>query len=678
MRDDDYEDEQEAPAREPMRPVGLGTSRRRPSTDDIKARRRMRRAAAAAQEERAVTTPRTRGEILRAIAAAPTLQEQADLVRLLDEATLEQRRLAALDRETDWARTTVGETLKPVAAFSRTTADSDWLGEVAQQQVDTPRIVAQAARWFNQLSPEVRADDEEYTEQAFGCARRLASSYGPRAPEVERTFLDYASFLRTQSASGLDQIQQTVTPDGTTEKSTPLPPDVFDNFAPPVADINSGAVGSDSSERNPLLQEISGGGGNSSPEVPGGHSTNDAVSQGGQGGGDGSTAVHADGGGNSSPEVPGGHQGDDEPRRAEAASSLPQIQQTVDVHDNPAPTPLPTTVAFPWELGESNQDQLAGEAHYDQGTSVPAKHTTSALQMLADQWTQPHQTVQPNIANTPASTPPVGTGTAAQGRADGANPQAAPSYADATVDGAYTDAYSAAAPAPGPSDVPVSIGGDNGQAQHHPRFASRHVVSDEDMATPDFQRGYRYAARWRPGTPLVTIGSAELEAGLYAGVTDYPQHRAEWLDAHRRLAAKDVRLGRRIALHRQLTEIAASEQDLATDGTYLQAEASGTTFLDTTAPGTSPSPTGQTPINGPGQPGPLAGGTDPAAAGGPAPYNGTEPTGSPVVPSAAAGGGVTQTIPDTGMTTPRQSMPPAMATFRRTVQANLLAERTAR
>jgi hypothetical protein len=614
---------------------------------------------------------------MRAIHAAPTLAEQARLVAQLDEMKRNASRQVALDREIDWAAATVQETLKPVTAFSRTTSASDWLVDMQDEPVDAPRIYAHAARWFSSVSPEVRADAQEYEQQAIGHARHVASGFGANREEAEAAFLDYAAFLRHQAASGLDQVQQTTAPDGATEKPTQLPPDVFDNFAPPVADVNAGTVGSDGSERNPLLQEISGGGGGSSPEVPGGHSTNNAVSQPASGGGDGPSAVHADGGGNSSPEVAGGHE--DDFRRAEAASSLPQIQQTVDVHDNPSTTPLPTTVAFPWELGEANQDQLAGEAHYDQGTSVPAKHTTSSLQSVADQWTQPHQTVQPNIANTPASTPPVGVGTAGQGRTDGANAQAAPSYADATVDGAYTDAYSAAAPPAGAQDVPVSIGGDNGQAQHHPRFASRHVVSEEDMQAPDFQRGYRYAAKWRPGTPLVTTGSPELEAGLYAGLTDHPEHRAAWLDAHRRLARKDQRLAQRIALHRQFTEQVAGEQGLATDGTYLQAEASGTMFLDTTAPGTSPSPTGQTPINGPGQPGPLAGGSEPAAAGGPSPYNGAEPMGAPVVPSVgSAPAAVADTIPNSGMATPRQSLPPTMAAFRRTVQSNLLAERNAR
>ena len=41
--------------------------------------------------------------------------------------------------------------------------------------------------------------------------------------------------------------------------------------------------------------------------------------------------------------------------RKEAASNLPQIDQIVDPHDNPAPTPYPAEVAFPWTLNPAQQ-----------------------------------------------------------------------------------------------------------------------------------------------------------------------------------------------------------------------------------------------------------------------------------------------------------------------------------
>jgi hypothetical protein len=286
--------------------------------------------------------------------------------------------------------------------------------------------------------------------------------------------------------------------------------------------------------------------------------------------------------------------------------------------------------------------------------------------------------VQPNIANTPASTPPRGVGEAGSGAADAKSPDAAPSFGDAHAAAAYTDSYTSAAPAAGAQDVPVSMGGDNGQSLKHPTYASRKVATREEMTHPDFQRGYKYAAKWQPGTPLVTLGSAELEAGIYAGFTDRPTHRTAWLAAHRELSAVEPKLGTRIAAHRELTHRVAAAQALPTDGTYLQVEAATGIDLDTTNPSTSPSPTGDTPINGPGRPGPLAGGMDAAAPAGASPYNGAEPYGSPVVPQAASvPQGTPVHIPDTGMASANQGsgLSPTSSAFRRSVQAGLLAEK---
>jgi hypothetical protein len=69
------------------------------------------------------------------------------------------------------------------------------------------------------------------------------------------------------------------------------------------------------------------------------------------------------------------------------------------------------------------------------------------------------------------------------------------------------------------------------------------------------------------------------------------------------------------------------------EGPYIRTESATSTDLDISNPSGTASPVGETPINGPGRPGPLAGQADPAAPGGPAPYNGTEPFGSPVVPT---------------------------------------------
>lgn len=709
--------------REPMRPAARGP-RRNPSREDRSVRRRMRRAGA--QEENMPSPDRS--ELLQRIASAKTFDEQVRLVAQLDDFNRSAQRTAALDREVDLADTSIREAFTPVISrTARGSSDSDWLDtEVADAPFDHSQLIAQAALWFQDVPDFVRADKDEFDEQAVGKARQVTSSLGVQARTAEDIFVGYATFLRTQAVvveagSGLDQVQQTTAPDGVTEKATPLPPDVFDNFAPPVNEFNEGVVGTETSSRAPAIQQAVNGGGNSSPEVPGGHSETGQMtgpapepSLGGSGGGgEGGSSLAGEGpaGGNSSPERAGGHsdfadipvQGgpteleEEDPaqpeteqtqpagqvgdfRKKEAASGLQQVQQTTDVNNQPHTTPLPTTVAFPWLVDEGEQaDGMTGQSHYDQGGQVSGGHQSHAVRKQADQWTQPAQLIQPNVANSPATTPPRNVQEAGNGAADAANPDAAPSFGDAHAAPAYTQSYTNAAPAAPAQNVPVSMGGDNGTGRMHPAFASRKIASRQEMQHPDFQRGYKYAARWAEGTPVVRPGSPELEAGIYAGFTDNPSQRLAWLSMHASLAEVEPGLGERIAKHRELTHKVAAAQVLATDGTYLHVEAATGVDLETTNPSTSPSPSGDTPINGPGKPGPLAGEMNPAAPGGPSPYNGAEPFGSPVVPQqAAVPQGQPVTIPDTGMASAYNQgsgLSPISAAFRRRVQAGRLAEK---
>lgn len=708
--------------REPMRPAARGP-RRNPSREDRSVRRRMRRAGA--QEENMPSPDRS--ELLARIANAKTWDDQVRLVAQIDEFDRNARRQASLDREADLASTSIVEAFTPVISrTARGSSDSDWLDtEVADAPFNHGNLIAQAALWFKDVPDFVRADKDEFTEQAVGKARQVTSSLGAEAKTAEHVFVDYATFLRSQAVvveagSGLDQVQQTTAPDGVTEKATPLPPDVFDNFAPPVNEFNESVVGTETSSRAPAIQQAVNGGGNSSPEVPGGHSETGNLTGpspepslgGSTGGGEGGSSLAGEGpaGGNSSPERAGGHsdyadipvQGgpteleEEDPAqpeteqtqragqvgdsRKEAASGLQQVQQTTDVNNQPHATPLPTTVAFPWLMDEGEQaDGMTGQAHYDQGGEVSGGHQAHAVRKRADQWTQPSQLIQPNVANSPATTPPRNVGEAGDGAADARNPEAQPSFGDAHAAPEYTQAYTNAAPAAPAQNVPVSMGGDNGTGRMRPAFASRKVASKQEMAHPDFQKGYKYAARWVEGTPVVRPGSPELEAGIYAGFTDNPHSRGAWLSAHAALAKVEPTLAKRIAQHRELTHKVAADQVLPTDGTYLHVEAATGIDLDTTNPTTSPSPSGDTPINGPGKPGPLAGEMNPAAPGGPSPYNGAEPFGSPVVPQqAAVPQGQPVTIPDTGMASAYNQgsgLSPISAAFRRRVQAGRLAEK---
>ncbi|MFJ4902893.1 hypothetical protein [Streptomyces sp. NPDC088727] len=698
---------EDEPVRAPMRPQ-LAETRRNPSRDDKRIRRRMRRSGA--QEENEMSIP-DRSQLLQRIASATSLGEQVVLVGQLDELDRRTQRLAALEREVDLSQTSIDHAMTPV--LSRTahgTTASDWLTEVADEPLDQNRLVAQAAVWHGQVPEYVLRDEVEYSEQARGMAQKIASGMGAHAQAAEQIFVSYAAFLRAQAGSGLDQIQQTTAPDGVTQKATPLTPDVFDNFAPEVADINAGATGTEDSNRAPAIQMAVGGGGNSSPEVPGGHDN------GGQMTGPAPEPSLGGGGGGSAPEQSGGHSetgtmaderveepppaaptgqgpaagsggaqpygaGNGQEPRKQAASGLPQVQQTTDPHDAPSSQPLPTTVAFPWTLDEGGEaDGMTGAAQYDQGGEVSSGHQSHAsLHTQADQWTQPHQMVQPNVANTPASTPPRTVADAGSGAADAKDHNAQPSFGDAHAAPAYTESFTSSSPAAPAQDVPVSIGGDNGQSQSHPTYASRKVATKQEMQHPDFQRGYKYAAKWAPGTPVVTMGSGELEAGIYAGFTDQPQHRSAWLAKHAELSEVEPKLARRIVAHRQLTHKVAAEHVLPTDGTYLAVQAATGIDPDTTGPATSPSPTGDTPMNGVGRPGPLDGQTGAADAAGAAPYNGAEPFGSPVVPqSPTVPQGQPVHIPDTGMASAApagQGLAPTSAAFRRRVQSGLLDEK---
>jgi hypothetical protein len=812
--DDDYREllalwgqQPGAPTQESMRNRHTKV-RVNPSRDDLKVRRRNNRRTAT-DTFNAGGDVQTRAELRASLTKASSLAEQA---RLLDEiAKLDSTKLVttAQSRELDFANTVVNETMAPVRVHEHHTAATDWMGYDEPQHTDWQnRVVAEAAMWHSRVPEMVKADATEYTIQAEGKAQQFAGQFGIQAHAAKLTFVQYATFLRTQAASGLDQIQQTVDPHDN-PKTTPLNPEVFDNFAPDVDPVNAGVSGTEDSNRNPLLQEImSGGSGADSgaPEKPSEHDEQDNLSwnppEGMQGdstpprtaslmphrsmaiGGSAFTmddfrrqaAAQAGGQGKAeggaSPvvvktaakckdckcELSSQNKGSTgkglcsncEGRKGgttaakEAASGLDQIQQTVDPHDNPKPTGLPPEVAFPlddefqqeWNTNGSGDAQPTGKSagrKEDAAAAAKAKSDAAAKNMndkvdrligpdrsrpaqtvcqscqrnavedptskicnscqsrtrpyyasvpkQADMFgasDDPHAVPQPNVANTPATTPPNATGSSAEGRAAGAADARAgerPSFADGS--GAnpyaqgYSEGYSSVDQSAGlPQNEPGSMAGPGNGVTHAASKTSSMIVTAAEREDPDFKKGYGYASRWKPGTVLVSTGSASFEAGLYAGISDNPEHQRAFVTAHRGLAAEHPKLGTRVNRHKQLTQRIAIKNEVPTNGLYLSASTS--VDMNTMAPNTTPAADGSTPINGPGRPGPLDGQQDAATAGGPAPYNGAEPFGTPVVPTAG------QTPPSPadaligggGMSTTQQ-----VQAFRRIVQANLLAER---
>lgn len=207
----------------------------------------------------------------------------------------------------------------------------------------------------------------------------------------------------------------------------------------------------------------------------------------------------------------------------------------------------------------------------------------TATRHQADAWSQPHQSTDDLNApyNSPETSPQPWSQNAspeasdfAAGQQAGRQDRAAgerPLFADNSsgvsqyVKG-YAEGYGGAAAPASPQDVPLSMGGDSGQAANaedaHRSFqvaraslrrASASFAPDSLMADPEFRKGYLFASKWRRGARLVSRGSARFEAGLYAGITDRPEAHGDWITAHWLGSAAHPELGRRIALHHSFT-----------------------------------------------------------------------------------------------------------------------------
>lgn len=304
-----------------------------------------------------------RSDLVAQISKAATFAEQREAVMALDDYDKNQRTAAQNARDLDWADAVVRETLSPVVSHEvqRNVTDTDWLGEYTGS-ANTHKAVAEASLWYSRISPEVKSDAHEFAIQAEGFMRREASKHGEQSEAVLAEGLNYLGFLWRKdghdktAASGLDQIQQTVDSQEN-PRPTPLDPTVFDNFADEVHPINQGVVGTETSDRAPLLQEImQEGQGQGQPEKPGGHmetgdysnSYTDVQPMGTLDAASGPLQQQA----MFTPSLAINQTMTLDDFRRQAASGLDQIQQVVDAHENPAPTAEPLQVAFPWLISE--------------------------------------------------------------------------------------------------------------------------------------------------------------------------------------------------------------------------------------------------------------------------------------------------------------------------------------
>lgn len=225
----------------------------------------------------------TRSDLTRMIREASGGQVLAQAVAALDE--FDRQRTAALgaERDTDLGAVIAARRLTPAPLHEHHTAATDWLGEAEDGSGDyRTAMIAEASLWYRGLDPAVRADSGELAAQADGRSRTVASAYGRYATAARSEFMSVAGYLHAQAASGLPQIQQTVDPNNA-PSATPLPTEVFPDFAPDQDPYNAGIEGMNhdsqvSSQQAPLIQQVmqqesSGSGYGSGPERPDSHTT---------------------------------------------------------------------------------------------------------------------------------------------------------------------------------------------------------------------------------------------------------------------------------------------------------------------------------------------------------------------------------------------------------------------
>ena len=143
-----------------------------------------------------MTFQQREAQILRAMASA-TLPQQQALLGELDGLRRQARRQVEAEREIDLSSAVIRDHLTPVMVHEHHTASTDWIDDVAEGGMDRTamhhQMVAEARIWANRVSPAVRADRQEYLEQARGVARRVASAMGVHANEAFEVFMKTAA-----------------------------------------------------------------------------------------------------------------------------------------------------------------------------------------------------------------------------------------------------------------------------------------------------------------------------------------------------------------------------------------------------------------------------------------------------------------------------------------------------
>jgi hypothetical protein len=131
-------------------------------------------------------------------AMASNYADQQHLVGAAEEAQQAVLRQAALDREIDLvaANTT---TIVPGRVHELHTTATDWLGQIPTSPDTTKtgqHMVARGTVWYQNLPAAVKADVDEFVEQARSYAHRTAGAFGDQAHGAEQAFFEHVATLR--------------------------------------------------------------------------------------------------------------------------------------------------------------------------------------------------------------------------------------------------------------------------------------------------------------------------------------------------------------------------------------------------------------------------------------------------------------------------------------------------
>lgn len=287
-----------------------------------------------------MTNP-TSADVSRLLVAAGRAETHDEQVRLMREAEKARHAVYAAaeeERRTQLGAQIVAERMQPVQTHSLITTASDWmhgLDTEADPKAMSDHIVTQATLWYQKVSPAVKADAQEFAEQARGVARNVSGQFGKQASAAFQSFVEETAEMRANDIRGgvvkeAAAQQGMVGTDGMPNYNGALPLDAT------------------TSERAPQIQELEANNGSSASQdvVP----VNDPAL--------GQTDNAADlANGDAGTQRDGSNMINQQrsASRHVAYSGLDQVQQTVDPSDtHMQPTPLPEEVAFPiaaWDLG---------------------------------------------------------------------------------------------------------------------------------------------------------------------------------------------------------------------------------------------------------------------------------------------------------------------------------------